>query len=51
MVKPDVDNHIKLVMDSCNGIVYEDDKQVVEITGSKRYGVKPRLEVEIEQFA
>ena len=49
--KPDIDNYLKLVMDSCNGIVYVDDKQVVEITGSKRYGIEPRLEIEVEQFA
>ena len=38
-------------MDACNGIVYVDDKQVVVITGSKRYGIEPRLEIEVEQFA
>ena len=47
----DIDNHIKLVMDACNEIVYVDDKQVVAIEGGKRYSREPRLEVEIEQFA
>ena len=49
--KPDIDNYLKLVLDACNGIVYVDDKQVVEIAGSKRYGIEPRLEIEVEQFA
>jgi Holliday junction resolvase RusA-like endonuclease len=37
-VKPDADNLIKAVADSLNGIVYRDDSQITEITGSKRYG-------------
>lgn len=35
--KPDGDNIIKLVCDSMNGIVYEDDKQITETSCSKIY--------------
>ena len=38
MSKPDADNIAKLVADSCNEIVFEDDAQVAELTVQKRYG-------------
>jgi Holliday junction resolvase RusA-like endonuclease len=36
--RPDVDNCIKSMLDSMNGFVYLDDKQVVTIAASKVYG-------------
>lgn len=33
--KPDLDNLVKLVKDALNGIVYDDDSQVCEITATK----------------
>jgi Holliday junction resolvase RusA-like endonuclease len=42
--KPDVDNFAK-VIDALNGIVWRDDSQVVELTVSKFYSTRPRLEV------
>jgi len=36
--KPDVDNLIKFALDACNGVLYGDDKQVVEIYAKKVYG-------------
>ena len=35
--KPDIDNLAKTVMDAINGVVYQDDAQVVRITATKRY--------------
>ena len=35
--KPDCDNIIKIILDSLNGIAFDDDKQVVEITMLKQY--------------
>lgn len=37
ITKPDADNVLKGVCDACNGIVFVDDKQVVDFKGSKRY--------------
>lgn len=37
MVKPDVDNILKAVLDGLNGVAYEDDKQVVTARASKAY--------------
>lgn len=33
--KPDIDNVIKLVLDALNGVAYDDDAQVVSVTGLK----------------
>lgn len=35
--KPDVDNLIKAILDGLNGVAYEDDNQVVGVTGVKHY--------------
>lgn len=35
--KPDVDNVVKGIADACNGIVWLDDKQIVDLTVRKRY--------------
>lgn len=39
--KPDLDNIVKCVFDACNGIIYADDKQIVDCKISKRYCEKP----------
>ena len=47
--KPDIDNIIKVVMDGLNGIAYEDDKQVIAVTGVKRYALhcEPHISVKL----
>lgn len=45
--KPDIDNVLKIVLDSLNGIAYKDDSQVVMVTGRKIYGQEPKLIIEI----
>ena len=37
MGKPDIDNVTKGILDAMNGIVYADDKQVIQMTVVKRY--------------
>ena len=44
----DLDNHVKAVMDSLNGICFVDDRQVVEIHATKQYG-EPHIEIELEE--
>lgn len=43
-VKPDIDNLVKLVLDSANGVLYDDDKQIVECNVKKLYG-EERIEI------
>lgn len=45
--KPDTDNIAKIMLDSLNGIAFEDDKQVVELTVTKHYSERPRVEVSV----
>lgn len=42
--KPDADNLLK-VLDSFNEVVWKDDKQVVDATITKLYGMRPRFRV------
>jgi len=48
--KPDIDNIIKVILDSLNELAYDDDKQVIKSTCEKFYGDEPRVEVTIEDF-
>lgn len=43
--KPDADNVIKAIFDALNGIVWQDDVQVVQIEASKRYSMTPGVHV------
>jgi Holliday junction resolvase RusA-like endonuclease len=48
--KPDADNVLKAIKDGMNGIVFEDDSQVVEVAASKKYGTEPRVEVRVQEL-
>ena len=39
--RSDLDGPVKLVLDSLNGIVWEDDRQVVELSVGKHKALKP----------
>ena len=47
--KPDADNVAKIVCDSVNGILWDDDCQIVELSVKKIYGEAPRVEMEVEE--
>lgn len=49
IVRPDIDNVYKAVLDALNGTAFADDKQVVEGLMRKFYGTTPGLLVEIEE--
>jgi Holliday junction resolvase RusA-like endonuclease len=42
--KPDVDNVVKAVFDGCNGVLWKDDVQVVQLTLYKHYSESPHVE-------
>lgn len=48
-VKPDVDNFIKSTLDGLNGLLWEDDRQIVDIIAHKYYSDHPRVEIEAEE--
>lgn len=46
--KRDIDAYIKIILDSMNGIVYEDDSQIIELHCFKAIDVKnPRTEIQV----
>jgi Holliday junction resolvase RusA-like endonuclease len=47
--KPDADNILKCFLDAMNGIVYLDDKQVVNIHLTKVYAETPAVEVMVKE--
>ena len=47
--KSDIDNYIKGILDSLNGLFWHDDGQIVEIHAGKYYSDKPRIEMEIKE--
>jgi FKBP12-rapamycin complex-associated protein len=47
---PDLDNLAKAVLDGCNGVVFEDDRQVVKLCLTKRYAQAGRVAVSFEEI-
>jgi Holliday junction resolvase RusA-like endonuclease len=45
--KPDIDNYLKALADGLNGIVYQDDCQIVSARISKSYGDEPGIAVTV----
>lgn len=48
--KPDVDNLVKTVFDALNGLAYEDDKQIVELSARKVYACKPGTVIRVREI-
>lgn len=44
--KPDIDNVVKAIFDGCNGVLWRDDVQVVNVCIAKRYSATPCVRVE-----
>ena len=43
----DIDNLVKGVMDACNGILFNDDSQVVELTARKEQSTAAGIDIEL----
>lgn len=41
--KPDIDNILKIIFDSLNGIAYKDDNQIVQVSCRKMYADEPKV--------
>lgn len=48
--KPDMDNIIKAILDSLNGLAYKDDNQIVCINAEKKYGLADRVIIVLEEI-
>lgn len=48
--KPDIDNVVKIVLDSMNKFAFKDDTQITKIEVEKLYGVEEKLYVKIEEY-
>lgn len=48
--KPDCDNMAKIVLDALNGIAFEDDSQVVELSIKKEYGLNPKTQIKLRRL-
>lgn len=47
--KPDCDNIAKIILDSLNGLAYNDDNQVYNLKVIKRYGKQEKVIVKLEE--
>ena len=47
---PDIDNLSKAILDGCNGVVFEDDKQLIYLEATKRYADRPGVAVRFEEL-
>ena len=48
--RPDVDNYVKSVLDSCNGIVWLDDSQIVKIVARKEWAEQGYFTMEVNEL-
>ena len=46
--KPDCDNIAKIILDALNGLAYDDDAQVVQLSVKKQYGIADHVTVTLE---
>lgn len=46
---PDLDNYVKLALDALNGLLWEDDRFIIETYAGKYYTTgKPKIEIKLE---
>lgn len=48
--RPDIDNLVKGVCDALNGLVWNDDGQITNLTARKRYAEKGSIELEVTEL-
>jgi Holliday junction resolvase RusA-like endonuclease len=45
---PDLDNYVKGVTDSLNGVIWKDDSQITELYASKKYSEKAYIRIRVD---
>ena len=48
--KPDIDNIVKIVLDSMNRIAFKDDNQITKLEVEKKYGIEDKIQIKIEEY-
>lgn len=48
--RPDLDNILKLCLDSMNGLIFKDDSQICHLECYKCYGEMPRTEIIVKEW-
>lgn len=48
--KPDIDNYIKSVLDGANGILWDDDSQIIRIEATKSWQESPGIGIRIAEI-
>lgn len=49
-VKYDLDNYIKSILDALNGVLWDDDKNIVSIHAEKYYTTSPFFKIEVDSI-
>lgn len=49
-VRPDLDNFLKAFKDAANGILWNDDSQVITVTASKQYATEGAIYVKTKEI-
>ena len=48
--KPDIDNIVKLILDSMNKFAFKDDNQITKLEVEKKYSLEDKVYVKIEEY-
>lgn len=48
--KPDIDNIVKIVLDSMNKFAFKDDIQITKLDVEKKYGLEEKVCIKIEEY-
>lgn len=48
--KPDIDNIVKVVLDSMNKFAFKDDNQITKLDVEKKYSLEDKVYIKIEEY-
>lgn len=48
--KPDIDNIVKIVLDSMNRFAFKDDIQITKLEVEKKYALEEKIQIKIEEY-
>ena len=48
--KPDIDNIVKVVLDSMNKFAFKDDTQITKLEVEKKYALEEKIHINIEEY-